>query len=338
MNEEPEPLRDFADRFFRDALRNPDNLREFLLAAAPTLAAGFDFSRMSLVEPKFKLPDWRRREADLLVEIPHRSGDTETVALVCVLIEHQTRPDPRMPLRTLVEVALYWERQWRAWEEGASPKEELRLTPMLPIVLHTGSRPWGSARTLAELLGPPNSFHPFAPAWAPVFWELSARTPSELLNAEHAFLNVLAVVRVEGEERDAFVQVFQQTMRKLDPIHGTNRVRWAELLQLIFGWVYHRRPAKERSDWIDLAAATKDNELSRQELSAMGSIWGKTMAEEDYEANSKKIIGMQARKRFGEPTSDEERQLLAVEDLKRLDRMALRVLDAESWADLVETQ
>jgi hypothetical protein len=232
MPDELAPLRDFADRFFHDALRNPENLREFLMDAVPTLAPGLDFSRVNYIEPTFLLPNWLRREADLLFEIPYRFGGAERKALVCILIEHQTRPDPRLPLRMLLEVALYWERQLREWEKAALPKGEFRLTPVLPIVLHSGGRPWGSARTISDMLGPPAAFFPFAPAWGPVFWELSQHSPEELLNAESAFLQVLTVVRMEDEERAEFGRFFQEVLGKVDSIHGTNRVRWVQMIHL----------------------------------------------------------------------------------------------------------
>ena len=33
----------------------------------------------------------------------------------------QSSPDPRMPLRLLVYSALYWEREWKAWEQEHPP-------------------------------------------------------------------------------------------------------------------------------------------------------------------------------------------------------------------------
>ena len=102
-----EPWRDFADRFFRDALCKPENLHDFLMDAVPALAPNFDFTRLVVLKTEFQLPDWSKRIADLLFEIPYRFDEGERVALVCVLIEHQTRSDPRMPLRMLIETALF---------------------------------------------------------------------------------------------------------------------------------------------------------------------------------------------------------------------------------------
>ena len=332
-----EPLRDFADRFFRDALRNPENLRDFLMDVVPVLAPAFDFSRVNFIEPKFLLPNWLRREADLLFEIPYRFGDDERLALVCVLIEHQTRPDPRMPLRMLLEVALYWERQLQTWEQAASPKDEFRLSPVLPIVLHSGDRPWGSAKSIADMLGPPEAFHPFAPSWGPLFWELSKHSPDELLNAESAFLQVLTVVRMEDEERAEFGRFFQETLGRLNPLQETNRVRWTQMVQLIYGWVYHRRPRAERQQWIDLGAYTQEDEIRREELKAMARAMGKTIYEEGMEDALRRTLLAQGRKRFGEPEPEVLLALQEIDDLARFDRMTVRLLEVSSWAELMET-
>ena len=102
-----DPIRTFMDRSVRAILQQADNLRELLESAVPLHVAGFDCARARLIEGDFLLPDWRGREADLIFEIPYRVGNSERLALVCLLIEHQSRPDARMPLRTLVYTSLY---------------------------------------------------------------------------------------------------------------------------------------------------------------------------------------------------------------------------------------
>jgi hypothetical protein len=159
----------FADKAMRDALLKPDNLRALLRASVPHLAEGFDFTRVRNIPVHFLLPDGRGREADLIFEIPYRMGDEEKLALVCVLIEHQTRADQLMALRTLLYVVLYWEKYWSDWEAAPAPKKPFGLPPALPIVFHTGTMPWGSPRSLLELLDEPAGFHSFAPIWAPLF-------------------------------------------------------------------------------------------------------------------------------------------------------------------------
>jgi hypothetical protein len=88
----------------------PHNLRDLLADALPEIAARFDFDHVETVPRTFLLDDWRRRESDLLFRLPFASqpdGEPARSALICLLIEHQSKPDPLMPLRTLLYAVLY---------------------------------------------------------------------------------------------------------------------------------------------------------------------------------------------------------------------------------------
>src|SRR5262249_35634444 len=165
--------RDFPDRAIRRLLEDPRNLRDLLREVVPKLADGFDYARVEVVDREFLMEDWRRREADLFFRIPFQAEGEEGVALVCVLLEHQSGPDVRMPLRMNLSTVLYWEREWKAWEEGHTPGESLRLTPVLPIVFHTGPEPWRTHRTLRDLVGGPEPIRALVPEWSPLFWDLA---------------------------------------------------------------------------------------------------------------------------------------------------------------------
>ena len=68
------PLHDFPDRAHRLLLENPDNLRELVGAAAPELAGGFVFSQARKLDRALPMPDWRRRESDVLFSVPWRES------------------------------------------------------------------------------------------------------------------------------------------------------------------------------------------------------------------------------------------------------------------------
>ena len=126
------PLHDFPDRAHRHLLEHPHNLRELVQEAAPAPAAGLDFEHAHLVRRDLPLPDWRRSETDLLFEIPFQpaAAPPGQTTLVSVLVEHQSQPDPAMPLRTLLYGTLHWHQQWLAWERGHPPRQPLRLSPL----------------------------------------------------------------------------------------------------------------------------------------------------------------------------------------------------------------
>src|SRR5580700_4390896 len=95
---------------------------------------------------------------------------------------------------------LYWEWELRRSEQHPTPRPAFHLTPILPIVLHTGPLPWGSARSLRDLVDEPAGFRAFVPNWQPMFWELAEHSPEFLLNASDAFFQALTILRVEGQE------------------------------------------------------------------------------------------------------------------------------------------
>jgi hypothetical protein len=80
---------------------------------------------------------------------------------------------------------------------------------------------------LGELLGEPSALHPFAPDWKPLFWELPKKSVDELLSADEAFVQALAVVRVEDAERPEFERVLRATWERLDLLRASNREHWA---------------------------------------------------------------------------------------------------------------
>ena len=194
------PLRDFPDRAIRRLLMDPRNLRDLVADVAGELAAALDLERTEVLDRAFLLEDWRRRESDLLFRVPFCTPEAAPPALVCVLVEHQSAPDPTMPLRMLLYAVLYWERQWKAWEEAHPRGQPLGLTPVLPVVFHTGLEPWRTNRELAELFVGPARLRPVAPHWPLLFWELAGHSTEGLLASSSAWLRSLAVIRAEEDD------------------------------------------------------------------------------------------------------------------------------------------
>jgi hypothetical protein len=263
------PLRDFPDRALREALGHRHNLQDAVRAALPQLAGRLDFERAGQIQPQFRLEDWRGRESDLLFLIPYRGGEGAAEVLVCLLLEHQSRADPRLPLRLLVYAVLFWEQEWKQWEAGHPEGQPLVLTPVIPLVLHTSASPWGSSTTLAQLFAGPQELRAFAPSWPVTFWDLAQHTPGELLALQGPFLQLLSLVRAEGRDAPAFRDVFQDLLVRLEPLAGQDTMRWRDLLWLAFSWVLQRRPAQERQGLFDLARDSQRDAARRQEVQAM---------------------------------------------------------------------
>jgi len=118
-------------------------LREF--ATGPWLD-DHDLDRMTRLNTTFHSAAGKKRNADVVWQIPrHSGGDT----YLLLLVEFQSKTDPWMALRALVYVGLLW--QHLIAEKRLLPND--RLPPVLPIVLHRGRARWAAPLVLRELVG-----------------------------------------------------------------------------------------------------------------------------------------------------------------------------------------
>jgi hypothetical protein len=326
--------RDLTDRVFRKTLENVDNLREFLEEALPDHVTALDCANAHLLPREFVASDWRGREADLLFEIPYRTSNGPQRALVCVLIEHQTRTDVLMPFRTLLLTVSFWDRQWREWQELRVPRPTLRFTPVIPIVLYTGSAPWGSTRRMTELLGEPEVFHAFAPDVEPLFWNLADHTPDELLSRGDGWRNLLAVVRQELADQADFHRVFREAVRRLGTLADRDRPRWQELLEATLTWSYMHRPPAERIALQSEAEAVQRDSRRRKEIKTMGQTIAESLMEEGELRGVRNVLLAVLKKRFRKVPKTVKQRIETTTELSRLKEAILEAMTLESLDDL----
>jgi hypothetical protein len=269
--------------------------------------------------------------------------------LVCILLEHQSAPDPRMPLRVLVYAALYWEREWKSWEDRHDPGQPLRLAPILPVVFHTGPQPWATNRSLADLIGGPEEFRPFAPQWQPLFWDLAEQDPQVLLASTGAWLQALTVVRTEREDRPAYETVLAQLLPRLVELRRREEIRGHDLLWFVLSWVLRRRPEGERAALRTFLQTAIADESVREEVIAVSNTLGETWEQREERQVAATAAESAARaerrtrrddlrdllqERFGSIPEALLQRIETCEDVSRLRAALLQVLHIQSPDEL----
>jgi hypothetical protein len=324
---QPSPPRQTTDRLLRDTLRRPANLRDFLESALPGEVGNLDVGQARELPREFFTGDWHLREADLLFEVPYRSAGSSVPALVGILLEHLSDTDPLIPLRAFLNLAGFWERHWRAWEQQPRPKAALRLPPVFSVVLYTAEVTWGSTENIQELLAEPASFHPFAPDWGPVFWNLAGRTPEQLLDGG-AWMQLMAVMRVANGDRAEVEAVFTQAMRHLAPLSDRDRVRWTELVLATLGYARFRRPPEEADTF--RAITERENPNRNEEVRAMAITIAEAEERRGELRHARRILSEQLRARFGPLPDAMAQQIATCDDLGRLDTALVRFAQVKS--------
>jgi hypothetical protein len=216
----------------------------------------------------------------------------------------------------------------------------LQLVPVLPIVLYTGATPWGSNRSLADLLAPPAAFHGFAPRWEPIFWNLADQTPEALLNSGAPWLQLLAVMRVEREQTEDFLSVFAPALGQLAALQDRETIRWRDLLEMVLRYALWRRPDAERATIREVACQA--NPVRQEEVRTMGQTIAEALIEEglakglakgraegELHANRENLRRLLNRK-FAELPETVVQRIEGCADVERLKAAIDRILEIKS--------
>jgi hypothetical protein len=315
----------------RTFLGRRENLADFVREARPRLAPGFVFEQARPASREFLTEDWRRREADLLFEVPYRWVERATEVLVWILVEHQSDTDTLVPLRMLLEMVMAWSRQWQTWQETAPPRGTLRLRPVVPIVLYTAEVSWGSNETIRDLVDAPPELMEAVPNWGPVFWNLSDRTPEQLLTGG-PFMQVLAMLRVGGADSSVFTEVYRRASSNLASLAATQVVRWQELIQGLLNFVHRRRPLEEREALIEIVRET--NGPRRDEVTAMAQTFAEDLMERTEASVLRRHLRHWLEQKHGKLPESVLQRIEACNDNQRLEQAVFKAPMLEKLEDL----
>ncbi len=104
----PEKLRQIVRQFGENGLKllleNPLNVVDLLRLSVPDIVPMIEPGQLTTVQTTFVGSDYRHVQSDVVLVAPLRRAKTKRVLrrlLIYILIEHQSRPDRLMPLRSL---------------------------------------------------------------------------------------------------------------------------------------------------------------------------------------------------------------------------------------------
>ena len=103
-----------------------------------------DFSTLRKLPAEYVSDDLLKRHGDAVWQVRLH----EHWLYLVVLLEFQSRDEPRMALRILTYTGLLYGELIRSGEVAAG----VPLPPVLPVVLYNGARPWRAAREMRELI------------------------------------------------------------------------------------------------------------------------------------------------------------------------------------------
>ncbi len=190
MEETGNPLTPAAhtnDGFFKAVFSQPEHATAFFKShLPPAITAKVDWNSLKVLPGSFVKSSLQQVHSDLLFSI--RIGERES--LLYLLFEHQSSPDPAMPLRLLGYVTEIFTRHHKSYG--------LPLPPVLPFVFHQGPVTWNLSTAFEDLFDLPT--------------ELAADLLPFLPKFHHALLDLTRFDPDTGEE-DTRLRVVLQLMK-----------------------------------------------------------------------------------------------------------------------------
>ena len=318
--------RDNQDRFMKLMLRCPRMVRDLLALLPAEWTAAVDAASLRELPTEFIGERGDKRVADLcwLAE-----GGEPAI----ILIENQSTPDRRMPVRATTRVGLLYESLG-----AAARRSDGRFPPLLIVVVYTGDRPWRAPDDLSGVVHVPAS-HPLSVPVGPRYARLELRDPAAQYPEQGNRMAALARLVFAGSYVDA--------IRLLGEVRG-----WldfgdedeARLYQCYLDWFHATAPEFRPPDW------NPERERKLEELMAEQSIlqrnnerWLKRhrqelLAEARREgiAHERALLVRQAARRFDADTGRRlEARLRTVEDPEHLERVGVLIVDCETGEQLL---
>ncbi|QOR69397.1 Rpn family recombination-promoting nuclease/putative transposase [Ruania alkalisoli] len=301
------------DAMFRAVVGVPANAASVLTSVLPAHITGsLDLDGLRLEPGSFVDEEMRQRHTDLLFST-RLNGDP---ALVYVLVEHQSSPDPLMALRVLDYVTRIWWRHLDVGAESDDPHQPRRtgpgaaartLPPVLPVVVYQGRRRWNTPTAMDGLYDAASeqALGSFLPRHQFVLQDLTGVEVEELLAAPLTPAARLALAMLRFAPRqEHLAQVLEQfTPDVLDLV----RTRADRMFTIIMEYAYQvsdSPPAQVRRYFEDLGPDAREaymsNTLERGRAEGVAEGVAKGRAEQGARMMTRLLV-----QKFGPLTSEQ---------------------------------
>jgi hypothetical protein len=321
-----EVIRHFHENGLKLLFHEPGNVRDLLTFRDPDRAGRIDFDRMAIDPTSYIAADYRHLAADLVLRLPYRTrvgGRLRTLTLY-LLLEHQSEPDELMVLRVLDYLVQIYKAQIRTWvKDHGGSRADLRLQPVLPLVLYTGERNWPAMKSLAELVEGGEEFAEVLPPLQPLFFNL-ATIPAVELETSAGYLGwVLELIQRRHAPMEDLRALVARVVGHLEEMAEAERDRWLLLLSYLTALVYHDRREPERESLRERIVESVQTDPRRREVEIMTRTIADALRDEGRKKervqSRQELLLRLLRGKFGRLPRAVEQTIRATDIISRLD-------------------
>ena len=321
----------FSDRSMRRLLSDPGYVKYLVELVAPELLGHLDFDSGVQQNRSFIAETLRQREADVLLRVPFQASIAHEALHICILIEHQSRPEWLMRLRMLIYMIRIWEDEYRQLE--ARTEDQQPFSPILPILFYTGSDRWTAPLPLTEVFNVPEILQRFVPTFDVLFLDVKRTDSQTLTQSGHLFGWLLRVLQEEHADEQTFRNALETAAAEISQDEAMRPEQFREALNYLILLVLHQRHAHERDTFIDLI---KEHSPDEREIEIMAQTAAEALIEQGIERGARQMsientLTILAERFPGADVPAVKSRLEAIGDLNRLKQLTRNALSAESF-------
>ena len=184
-----------------------------------------DSNELIKVDKSYILPDFKKREADLV----YQAKIKDQKVIFYVLIELQSTVDFQMPYRLL----LYQVEIWRDILKSTTPKEagkkEFQLPVIVPVVLYNGSNNWTTPLEYKKILAGHDLFGEHILNFKYILIDINRYQKQDLLKTANLISTVFLLdQKINAEELIKRLLEISKVIKKLDETHVRLFQTWVE--------------------------------------------------------------------------------------------------------------
>lgn len=190
------------------------------------IVARTDWRTLRIVKETFIAPELKERFSDLVYTVRIR----EMLVFIYLLFEHQSSPDPLMPLRFYHYMGGIWDLYLK------QNPDEVKLPGIIPILFYHGKEKWRIGTQFQDLIAEPGLTTTYSPRFEYVLKDLSTMSDAEIRGniVIRLFLHVMQHIFSPdfGNHFDKTLPLFAELSRKQTGM---------EYLETVLRYVYNVR-------------------------------------------------------------------------------------------------
>ncbi|WP_248925277.1 Rpn family recombination-promoting nuclease/putative transposase [Paenibacillus hamazuiensis] len=186
-----------------------------------------DESRLVGVDKSYILPDFSKKEADIVYRLQLEDQDI----IFYVLLEMQSTVDYQMPYRLLMYQTEIWRDVLKNTPKPIPARKDFRLPAIVPLVVYSGKRRWTASRSFREVIGGEKLFGTELMNFQYILIDVQRYKEEDLLSLSNTIGAVFLLQQQDG---------LDDLRRQLSNLMGTVERMPEPQLRRFLTWLTHR--------------------------------------------------------------------------------------------------